>query len=80
MYVLDGYSVAIQEAGNMNRWTWTLLCSQTSANMTYFNHYEKSPNSALLGALIKWEQQKQTKDVHREQISVELGVDGEGNL
>jgi hypothetical protein len=40
--------------------------------MTYFSHYEKSPYSTLLGALIRWEQQKQTKDVYREEIFVEL--------
>jgi hypothetical protein len=33
---------------------------------------KKSPCCALLGALIRREQQKQTKDVHREKIFVEL--------
>jgi len=48
------------------------MWNQVLSNMTYFNHYEKSPYSALPGALIRWEQQKQTKDVQREEIFVEL--------
>jgi hypothetical protein len=40
--------------------------------MTYFDHYENSPYSILLGALIRWEQQKKTKDIHRKEIFVEL--------
>jgi len=48
------------------------MYSQVSTDMTYIHHYEKSPYSALLGALIRWEQQQQTKDVHREEIFVEL--------
>jgi hypothetical protein len=37
-----------------------------------FQSLWKEPNSALLGALIRREQQKQTKDVHSEEIFVEL--------